>query len=186
MSDFYNFFKVLYQRFGKNDTIMRNILITLSLLTMTIPSLAQDRKNRTELLDLYTVYITSDLQGSKDFYVKYLDFEVVFEATWFVYLQSAGEHKLSLGFIDETHPSTPPSYGAFDRRGSFLTLQVANVAEVFERLTAANAPIIYKLKKEDWGQIRFGLSDPNGLYIDIVQQVDPVPGFWEKYLPSNK
>jgi catechol 2,3-dioxygenase-like lactoylglutathione lyase family enzyme len=153
---------------------------------MTIPSSSQDRKNQVELQDLYTVYITRDLQASRDFYVKYLDFDVVFEASWFVFLQSAGEQKFSLAFIDETHPSTPPSYGAFNGRGSFLTLQVANVDEIFQTLQAAGAPVTYTLTKEDWGQIRFGLTDPNGLYVDIVQQVEPIPGFWEKYLPSNK
>jgi hypothetical protein len=26
------------------------------------------------------------------------------------------------------------------------------------------------------------LTDPNGLYIDIVQQVEPAAGYWEKYM----
>lgn len=136
-----------------------------------------------EYQDVYSIYITKELKASRDFYVRYLDFEIAFEASWFVYMQSKGERKLTFALIDETHPSTPPSYGAFDKRGSFLTLQVSDAESVYERLKQRNAPITYHLKKEAWGQLRFGLTDPNGLYIDIVQQIDPVEGYWDKYPP---
>lgn len=134
--------------------------------------------------DAYSVYITKDLKASKEFYVRWLDFEIIFESTWFVYFLSKGDHKISFALIDEQHPSTPPSYGSFDGRGSFLTLQVKDAMQVYNKLKSLNAPITYHLKKEDWGQIRFGLIDPNGLYIDIVQQVEPTPGYWDKYLPK--
>ena len=52
---------------------------------------------------------------------------------------------------------------------------------VYEKLRVKNAPISYGLKKEEWGQLRFGLIDPNGLYIDIVEQIEPAAGYWEKY-----
>lgn len=136
----------------------------------------------TQYQDAYSVYITKNLKESKEFYRKWLDFEVAFEASWFVYIALKGDHKISFALIDEGHPSTPPSYGAFNGRGSFLTLQVSDATAIYNKLREMNAPISYDLQKEDWGQIRFGLIDPNGLYIDIVQQVDPVPGYWEKYM----
>lgn len=132
--------------------------------------------------DVYSVYITKDLKASRDFYVQWLDFEVVFEASWFVYMQSKGERKLSFALIDEKHPSTPPAYGAFNGRGSFLTLQVADAEAVYNQLREKKAPISYALTKEDWGQLRFGLTDPNGLYLDIVQQIEPKEGYWEQYM----
>lgn len=27
----------------------------------------------------------------------------------------------------------------------------------------------------------FGLVDPNGMWVDVVQQIEPQPGFWEPY-----
>ena len=152
--------------------------IVLMILVMSFDSQSQ---NPTQYQDSYSVYITKNLKESKEFYQKWLDFEVAFEASWFVYLRSQGDHKISFALIDEDHPSTPPSYGTFNGRGSFLTLQVSDATAIYNKLREMNAPISYDLKKEDWGQIRFGLIDPNGLYIDIVQQVDPVPGYWEKY-----
>jgi uncharacterized glyoxalase superfamily protein PhnB len=100
-------------------------------------------------------------------------------------MQSRGERKLSFALIDETHPSTPPAYGAFNGGGSFLTLQVQDATSAYKMLKEKNAPITYHLKKEDWGQLRFGLTDPNGLYIDIVEQIEPAKGYWEKYMPAH-
>jgi uncharacterized glyoxalase superfamily protein PhnB len=145
-------------------------------------SLAAQSQTPTQYQDAYSVYITKELKTSKEFYQQWLDFEVAFEASWFVYLRSQGEHKISFALIDENHPSTPPTYGSFNGRGSFLTLQVEDVTAIYDKLKAANAPISYHLKKEAWGQIRFGMTDPNGLYVDIVQQIDPVPGYWDKYM----
>jgi uncharacterized glyoxalase superfamily protein PhnB len=135
-----------------------------------------------EFQDVYSVYITKELKASKEFYTTWLDFDVVFEASWFVYMQTKGERKLTLALIDEKHPSTPPAYGAFNGRGSFLTLQVANATALYEMLKKKNAPISYPLTKEDWGQLRFGMTDPNGLYVDIVEQIEPKEGYWEQYM----
>ncbi len=132
--------------------------------------------------DVYTVYITKDLPASKEFYVKWLDFTVLFEASWFVYLQSSGEQKFGIAFIDESHPTSPPSYPAAYGSGSFVTLQVADASVAYEELKRRNAPVSYPLTQEDWGQLRFGLVDPNGIYVDIVQQVEPKEGFWERYM----
>jgi hypothetical protein len=43
--------------------------------------------------------------------------------------------------------------------------------------------IAYALKDEPWGQRRFGIVDPAGMWIDVVQQTEPAPGFWEPYMP---
>lgn len=135
--------------------------------------------------DAYPVLITKDISASKAFYQQWLDFEIVFEASWFVFMQSKGDKKVSFALIAETHPSDPPSYDAFDGKGSFLTLQVKDAASVYQKLKSMKAPITYHLKREDWGQLRFGLTDPNGMYIDIVQQVDSVEGYWDKYVKGK-
>ena len=134
-----------------------------------------------EFDDAYPVLITKDVSGSKIFYQRWLDFEVVFESTWFVFMQSQGEKKISFALINETHPSDPPPYAAFNGKGTFLTLQVKDAEKVYRKLKSMKAPISYELKREDWGQLRFGMIDPNGMYIDIVQQVEPLKGYWDKY-----
>ena len=44
------------------------------------------------------------------------------------------------------------------------------------------ASIAYPLRDEPWGQRRFGLYDPAGTWVDVIEQIDPAPGFWDKYL----
>jgi len=36
---------------------------------------------------------------------------------------------------------------------------------------------------KDLGQRRFAVRDPSGTWVDVIQQIDPAPGFWERYLP---
>lgn len=161
---------------------MNKYIITLLAIAGACTARAQSENQPVLYESVYTVYITKHLEKSKEFYAKWFDFDIVFEASWFVYMETKGNPKFSFALIDEDHPSTPPSYGAFNGQGSFLTLQVSDASMMYERLKAMGAPISYHLKKEDWGQVRFGLADPNGLYIDIVQQIEPAKGYWEKYM----
>jgi hypothetical protein len=32
------------------------------------------------------------------------------------------------------------------------------------------------------GASGFALYDPSGTWLDVIQQIDPAPGFWDKYL----
>lgn len=134
--------------------------------------------------DLYPLITTPALFEARDFYVKHFGFEVLFEASWFVYLSGpgAGETRgATLAFMHPNHPSNPPGPEVFDGRGMILTVEVADSAAVFERLSREGAPIVHPLTAEDWGQRRFMTRDPAGVLVDVVEQTAPKPGFWEKY-----
>ena len=134
--------------------------------------------------DLYAIIVTDKRAECRDFYVRELGFHVVFEASWFVYLAAAGDHPLGLAFMSPDHPSTPPGPEAFNGRGMFLTLQVADAAAELERLKGAGVAIAYPLRDEPWGQRRFAVRDPAGTWLDVIQPIDPAPGFWERYITS--
>ncbi|NJK52004.1 MAG: glyoxalase [Leptolyngbyaceae cyanobacterium SU_3_3] len=130
----------------------------------------------------YPIVVTKQLSACQDFYTRQLGFQVVFEASWFVYMTSGGENPSGIAFMAPDHPSQPPGPEAFNGKGMFLTLQVANAATEFDRLKKAGVSIAYPLKDEPWGQRRFGVFDPSGMWVDIVQQIEPAPGFWDKYI----
>jgi catechol 2,3-dioxygenase-like lactoylglutathione lyase family enzyme len=135
--------------------------------------------------DVYSVFVTKDLKASKKFYTKWFNFKVVFESAFFMLLAGEGERSFSIGFLSEDHPSSPPTAPAMNSKaGVFITLQVENAKADFERLTKAGLKTYYPLKDEAWGQRRFGIVDPNGMYIDVVQQIEPKKGFWNKYPPE--
>ncbi|HKI02931.1 MAG TPA: VOC family protein [Thermoanaerobaculia bacterium] len=132
--------------------------------------------------DLYSVIVTEKRAECRDFYVRWFGFQVVFEASWFVYLAATGDHAFGIAFMAPDHPSRPPGPETFDGRGVFLTVQVADATAEFARLKGAGLSIAYPLQDEPWGQRRFAVFDPSGTWIDVVEQIEPAPGFWDPYV----
>lgn len=135
-----------------------------------------------ELQALYPIVVTDKLAECRDFYTRWFGFQVVFEASWFVYLASGS---YGVAFMTPDHPSQPPGPEAFNGKGMFLTLQVADAKAECERLEKAGVTIAYPVTDEPWGQRRFGLFDPAGTWVDVVQQTEPTPGFWDKYIQGS-
>lgn len=131
--------------------------------------------------DSYPVVITPRLGECRDFYTRWFGLEVAFEASWFVLLAAPGGPAV-LACMHPDHPSSPPSPGAFAGDGSFLTLQVADAAAEYERVVAKGLACDLELTDEPWGQRRFGVVDPAGMWVDVVEQIDPQAGWWEPYL----
>ncbi len=136
-----------------------------------------------ELEAAYPVVVTDRMAACRDFYTRALGFGVVFEATWFVYL-SAPDGPHGIAFMAPDHPSRPPGPEAFTGDGILLTLQVGDAAAEFERMRALGVDVDHTLTDEPWGQRRFGLRDPAGVWVDVVEQIEPAPGFWEQYTSS--
>jgi len=82
------------------------------------------------------------------------------------------------------HPSSPPSPAAHSDDGMFLTFQVEDARAEYERLSSAGLSFDLPLKDEPWGQRRFGVIDPAGVWVDVVEQIEPQAGWWEPYLKS--
>ena len=141
-------------------------------LFMTIP----------RLLSAYPLVTTPHLAACRDFHQRHFGFEVVFEASWFVLLaRGAEEGTVSLAFMTPDHPSRPPGPEVFSGQGLLLTLQTDDAAAEAERLGAAGVALAHPLTREPWGQLRFQVRDPAGLVLDIVEQVEPAPGYWARH-----
>lgn len=133
------------------------------------------------IVDSYPIIMTARVAECRDFYVRWLGFEVQFEASWIAVLTSAGEPAYTLAFMAPDHPSTPPGRETFGGAGLLLTLQVEDAAAEYARLKAAGVTMAHDLHDEAWGQRRFMLRDPAGAWVDVVEQIEPAPGFWEQY-----
>ncbi len=137
-----------------------------------------------QLTSAYPLITTSTVKASRDFFVRHLGFEVVFEASWFVLLarDSTEGGTTSIAFMAPDHPSRPPGPEVFSGQGLLLTLQVDDARREEARLRAAGVEIVYAVQHEPWGQVRFQVRDPSGLVLDIVEQAEPAPGFWDAYV----
>jgi uncharacterized glyoxalase superfamily protein PhnB len=70
------------------------------------------------------------------------------------------------------HPSWPPGPEAYAAGISF-ELEVEDAGTALEELRASGLEPDYPLTDEPFGQRRFSLRDPSGLWINIVQQLSP-------------
>jgi catechol 2,3-dioxygenase-like lactoylglutathione lyase family enzyme len=132
-----------------------------------------------DLLDGYPIVITDRVRDCRDFHRRWFGFEVYFEASWIVVLTGG---PVTLAFMHSEHPSSPPSPGAYAGHGMFITFQVADARAEYERVTAAGLRCDLELTEEPWGQRRFGVIDPAGMWVDVVEQIEPAPGWWNQYL----
>lgn len=129
----------------------------------------------------YPIVVTDKLQECREFYVRFFGLSAIFEASWIVVMSSDGEAP-AVAFMHPEHPSTPPDPAPFRGDGMFLTLQVEDAAAEYSRLTAAGLSYALELKDEPWGQRRFAAVDPAGMWVDVVEQTEPAPGWWDRYL----
>ena len=130
----------------------------------------------------YPIVVTDSLFACRDFYRRWFGLGVVFQADWFVLL--GGGAGVNLAFMSPDHPSAPPGPEAYSGKGMCLEFQVPDAAAEYDRFTGGGAPIGLPLTDEPFGQRRFGLFDPAGVWIDVVEQIDPAPGWWDEYLTS--
>jgi uncharacterized glyoxalase superfamily protein PhnB len=129
----------------------------------------------------YPIVVTDKLHECRAFYPRWFGLSVIFEASWILVLSVDGEAP-TVAFMHPEHPSTPPEPAPFTGDGMFLTLQVEDAAAEYSRLTEAGLSCALELKDEPWGQRRFAAVDPAGMWVDVVEQTEPAPGWWDEYL----
>jgi uncharacterized glyoxalase superfamily protein PhnB len=134
-----------------------------------------------QIRDAYPIVVTERLAECRDFYTDLFGFGPLFETRWFVYLvhESTATARIALmaGGLDFQLPQHREAY-----RGDslILTFEVADAAAELERLERAGASIAVELRDEPWGQRHFMLRDPAGVWVDVVEQTEPQPGFLDQ------
>ena len=134
-----------------------------------------------ELVAAYPIVVTDSFRECRDFHARWFGLEVIFEADWIAVLRREAESRRSRSCTAGTRPRRrrPAPY---DGDGMFLTLQVADAAAEYERLASAGLRFDLELTDEPWGQRRFGVVDPAGMWVDVVEQIEPAAGWWDPYL----
>jgi catechol 2,3-dioxygenase-like lactoylglutathione lyase family enzyme len=117
--------------------------------------------------------ITSKIAESKQFYTEILGFGVTFENDFYLLLHTPDESS-AISFLLPDHASQQPLFRpAFNGKGVYLTIEVANVDELYQQLKAKGARILIDIRNEPWGDRHFAIQDPNGVGIDLVTYSHP-------------
>jgi catechol 2,3-dioxygenase-like lactoylglutathione lyase family enzyme len=136
------------------------------------------------IVDRYPIIVTPKLRECRDFWIRHLGFAVVFEASWFILLRAEGEGSM-LAFMSPEHPSAPPGPEVFSGAGMCFELQVEDAAVAFDAFRRDGGPVGLALTDEPFGQRRFGFADPSGLWVDVVEQIEPAAGYWDRYMTDG-
>jgi len=133
--------------------------------------------------DVFVLICTDRVFECRDFYVQHFGFVVSFQSTIYVQLHvdAPGGGGFSIAFMPPNHPFGDAYREVFSGKGAFVTIQVADAAQAFKRVRDAGAPIVLQLADEAWGQRHFMTQDPHGTLVDVVQSIDPVPGYYDQY-----
>ncbi len=133
-----------------------------------------------KLESCYPVICTDKVQETRDFFIHNFNFFPTFESDWYMSLRAKDQPQYELAFLDYRHPSLPENYRT-KVCGMLINLEVTDVDSVYQRLRAKNLPMILDIRSEEWGQRHFIVEGPNGILIDIIQNIEPSDEFKEEY-----
>ena len=125
--------------------------------------------------------MVEDVAATATFYIKHLHFRPLFEADWYVHLQSARDAAVNLAILQGDH-ETIPDGGRGRASGILLNFEVEDVDAVHAHAVAEGLPILRSLCDEAFGQRHFITQDPNGVLIDIITPIPPSAAFAASYL----
>jgi uncharacterized glyoxalase superfamily protein PhnB len=132
-------------------------------------------------VDTYPLFTVSRLRDSAAFFQRCFGLRTLFEASWVVMLAQPDRDSIALGLMTSDHPSRPPGPEVFGGLGMIFTVQVDDAAALHARLSKEGLPFHLDLTDCPWGQRRFMLRDPSGIFVDVVEQIEPAPDFWSAY-----
>jgi len=129
----------------------------------------------------YPVLMTDRVGETAQFYREHFAFKVVFEADWYVHLQSVEDEWINLAVLDRAHETIPQKGRGKSASGLLLNFEVEDVNLIYERLKDAGLPMLLELRDEPFGQRHFITEDPNGVLIDVIKPIPPSPEFLAQY-----
>jgi predicted enzyme related to lactoylglutathione lyase len=120
---------------------------------------------------------TNKMQQSKDFYMKYLGFELVFESDWYIELLAEGSDNMGVSFVMPEQEAGEK----FTGKGMILSFEVEDVDAEYEKMKIAGLMILERIKDKPWGERSFVINDPNGVHIYIYKAIPPTPEYQKVY-----
>ncbi|SIO13699.1 VOC family protein [Vannielia litorea] len=125
----------------------------------------------------YPVLLCEDVAARAAFYRRHFGFRALFEADWYVHLQSAEDEGVNLALLQRDHATIPAAGRGADAGGLLLNFEVPDVDAVHGRLVAEGLPMLLDLRSEDFGQRHFITADPGGVMIDVITPIPPSEAF---------
>lgn len=129
----------------------------------------------------FPVFIVPDVNAAQTYFTEHFDFSPVFANDWYVHLLSGAG--IQIGFMLPDQPTQPEFlHAAHPGKGTIFSLEVEDADAAYSEAKEKGLNIVLDLRSEDWGQRHFILEDPNGLHLDIAQNIQPSEEYQENYV----
>ncbi|MEP2704748.1 MAG: VOC family protein [Roseibium sp.] len=132
----------------------------------------------------YPVLMTNEIAETVRFYQDNFKFKAMFEADWYVHLQSEEDDSVNLAVLDQNHETIPEAKRGQGSRGLLLNFEVDDVDAIYEAAKQKGLPILLAIRDEEFGQRHFITQDPNGVMIDIIKPIPPSADFLKQFAPE--
>lgn len=112
---------------------------------------------------IVTNIATEDIQRASSFYGDILGMEVAMDQGWIQTYVGSGQARVQISFASE---------GGSGTEVPDLSIEVDNLDEVYEKICAADIPVVYGPVDEPWGVRRFYVKDPFGRLVNILTHAE--------------
>lgn len=130
----------------------------------------------------YPVLMTPDVASTATFWCNNFRFKRLFEANWYVHLQSMENPTVALAILKQSHKTIPEPGRGQAAAGLLINFEVEDVDAEYARAKKAGLPILLDLRDEDFGQRHFITADPNGVFIDVITPITPSAEYAAQYV----
>ncbi|WP_067151542.1 VOC family protein [Pseudotamlana agarivorans] len=105
---------------------------------------------------------SNDIEKSKQFYTEFLGMDLAMDLAWILTFVSK-ENPTAQISIFQNNENKP-----LDNSAIFISIEVSDIDNWFERAKKQKIEIVYPIANEDWGVRRFFVKDPNGATINLL------------------
>ncbi|MCX7781306.1 MAG: VOC family protein [Negativicutes bacterium] len=124
-----------------------------------------------------TTISTYKLQESKEFYMKYFGFQLVYESDWYIELIRPDMPVVGISFTLAQREQGE----IFNGKGLIISFEVENADAEYERLKGAGLTIRQEMQDKPWGERSFVVNDPNGVHVYIYHAIPATPEYQKIY-----
>ncbi|MUL40625.1 hypothetical protein FZ103_05425 [Streptomonospora sp. PA3] len=116
-----------------------------------------------------------DPAGCAAWFAEHFGFGVNVDIGWYVNTTCADLPGVSLDFVRSDHESWPEAVRGRQVSGALVAFLVADVDAEARRLAEAGVEFALEAVTEPWGQRRCQVLGPEGVVVEVLQQVAPDP-----------
>lgn len=109
---------------------------------------------------------SNDIEKSMQFYTEFLGMDLAMDMDWILTFVSK-ENKTAQISIFRNDKNKP-----LDNSAIFLSIEVSNIDNWYEKAKKQKIEIVYPITNEDWEVRRFFIKDPNGVTINLLTHLE--------------